>query len=251
MMSRQCTILMFGVALVLLSKSTTASPRYMACSRKIEMNGKVMCTTFQPSSVASIQLTKDSSVIACGQDLMTGVNYGFDIKGIVISDMQFLIEATSTDLMPFPGAAFSEPLIYNGKTLMNESNRNSFPEFSKYKNFSLDTTETCISRTAGGPSDIRPINSVQTQVGVNKNVSGTLSFSKPGTVRIRIVWSTKPPAGQGCTGVWVNEACSYTVKQDGVSAAPSLIPSAGIISIISCTIAVYYALMLSAIYSEF
>jgi hypothetical protein len=109
----------------------------MACSRKIEVNGKVMCTSFQLSSDASVQLTRDSNAIECGQELSTGMNYGFDLKGIISSDMQFRIEATSKDLTPFPGAAFSEPLVYNGKILMIESNRNSFPEFSKYKSFSL------------------------------------------------------------------------------------------------------------------
>ena len=239
------TVWLLVLTWALLYTSTIASPRYMACSRKIEVNGKVMCTSFQLSSDASIQLTRDSNAIQCGQELSTGINYGFDLKGIVSSDMQFLIEATSKDLTPFPGAAFSEPLVYNGKKLMNESNRNSFPEFSKYKSFSMDTEETCTSRTAGGPSDIRPINSVNTQVGVNKNVSGTLSFANPGTVLIRIVWSTKPPPGQGCTGVWVNEACTYTVKQAAAASASVISPSA--CSIMFCAIALCSLLKLSTI----
>ncbi len=233
----------FVLALSLLLVQAIASPRYMSCARKIEVNGKVMCTSFQLSSVASVQLTKDSATIACGQALSTGIEYGFALNGIVYSDMQFLIEATSANLEPFPGAAFSEPLIFNGKKLMNESNRNSFPEFSKYKNFSLDSTETCLSRTAGGPSDVRPINSINTQVGVNKNISGTLSFSSAGTVLIRIVWSTKPPAGQGCTGVWVNEACNYTVKQKEMSSSSTMTYSAGTLSIFSYAFVLCYALI--------
>ncbi len=51
--------------------------------------------------------------------------------------MQYLVEATSEDRTPFVGAEFSEPLVFNGKKLVNESNRNSFAEFAKYK-MSLD-----------------------------------------------------------------------------------------------------------------
>jgi hypothetical protein len=157
--------------------------------------------------------------------------------------MQFLVEATTKDLTPFAGAEFSEPLVYSGKTLMNESNRNSFAEFAKYKKFTLSTEEKCLSRTAGGPSDIRLLYNVSTQVGVNKNINGTLSFAAPGTVLIRIVWSTKPPPNQGCTGVWVNEACNYTVKQAETGMA-TISHSANTVILMSIAIAICNALMM-------
>jgi hypothetical protein len=130
---------------------------------------------------------------------------------------------------------------------VNESNRNSFAEFDKYKTFSLNTEEKCMSRTAGGPSDIRPIYNVSTQVGVNKNISGTLSFAASGTVLIRVVWSTKPPPNQGCTGVWVKEACNYTVKQVVTGRASIMSRSADTVILMSSAIAICYALTLSIV----